>query len=104
MGVNAATKATMNARTVSLAQGMKDEGVTVNTVSPGAIITEKQIEWGMEYGPGNTKEQVEAAWHGMADSTPFARMEWVEEVADVSSLASPLASYVHGTNTRVDGG
>ncbi|MEJ2737215.1 MAG: SDR family oxidoreductase [Anaerolineae bacterium] len=104
MGVYATTKAAMNALTVSLAQGMND-GVTINTVSPGAIITEKQIEMGKLHGMGNTREEIEAALNGMMESTPFGRMGRVEEVAAVVVfLASPLASYVHGANIRVDGG
>ena len=104
MGVYATTKAAMNALTVSLAQGMND-GVTINTVSPGAIITEKQIEMGKLHGMGNTREEIEAALNGMMESTPFGRMGRVEEVANVVVfLASPLASYVHGANIRVDGG
>ena len=105
MGVYATTKAAMNTLTVSLAQGMKNDGVTINTVSPGAIITEKQIEMGKEYGMGSTREEVEAALNGMMDGTPFGRMGSVKEVAAiVVFLASPLASYIHGANIRVDGG
>jgi len=105
MGVYATTRAAMNTLTVSLAQGMANDGVTINTVSPGAIIKEEQIEVGPEYGLGSTREEIEAALHGMMESTPFGRMGRVEEVADVVVfLASPLASYVHGANTRVDGG
>ena len=105
MGVYATTKAAMNTLTVSLAQGMKNDGVTINTVSPGAIITEKQIEMGRAHGMGNTRQEIEAAMNGMMESTPFGRMGRVEEVATVVVfLASPLASYVHGANIRVDGG
>ncbi|MFC2029681.1 SDR family NAD(P)-dependent oxidoreductase [Chloroflexota bacterium] len=105
MGVYATTKAAMNTLTVSLAQGMKNEGVTINAVSPGAIITEKQIEMGKEHGMGDSREEVEAALNGMMGSTPFGRMGRVEEVAAVVVfLASPLASYIHGANIRVDGG
>ena len=105
MGVYATTKAAVNTLTVTLAQAVKGEGVTINTVSPGAIITEKMIEMGPEYGLGSIREEIIAAFDGMADSTPFARMGRVEEVADVVVfLASPRASYVHGANIRVDGG
>jgi NAD(P)-dependent dehydrogenase (short-subunit alcohol dehydrogenase family) len=105
MGVYATTKAAVNTLTVTLAQGVESDGVTINTVSPGAIITEKQLEMGLEYGMGETREQVEAVLNGMMDSMPFGRMGRVEEVADVVAfLASPLASYIHGANIRVDGG
>jgi NAD(P)-dependent dehydrogenase (short-subunit alcohol dehydrogenase family) len=40
-----------------------------------------------------------------SDGIPFERVGEVEEVADVVVfLASPLASYVHGANIRIDGG
>jgi NAD(P)-dependent dehydrogenase (short-subunit alcohol dehydrogenase family) len=105
MGIYATTKAAVNTLTVTLAQGMKNDGVTINTVSPGAIITEKMIEMGPDYGLGSTREEIIAAFDGMADATPFGRMGRVEEVADVVVfLASPLASYIHGANIRVDGG
>jgi 3-oxoacyl-[acyl-carrier protein] reductase len=94
----------MNALTVSLAQGMKNGGVTIDTVSPGAIVTEEQIEMCREYGMGNKREEIEAAPNGMMESTPFGRMGRVEEVADVVVfLVSPPASYIHGANIRVDG-
>lgn len=105
MGVYATTKAAINTLTVSLAQGIESNGVTINTVSPGAILTEEQIAQGPEYGLGNTRAEIEAALDGMLSSTPFGRMGRVNEVADVVVfLASPLASYVHGANIRVDGG
>jgi len=105
MGVYATTKAAVNTLTVTLAQAMKGENVTINTVSPGAIITEKMIGMGPEYGLGDTREEIIAAFDGMADSTPFNRMGRVEEIADVVVfLASPRASYIHGANIRVDGG
>jgi NAD(P)-dependent dehydrogenase (short-subunit alcohol dehydrogenase family) len=105
MGVYATTKAAVNTLTVTLAQAMKGEGVTINTVSPGAIMTERMIKMGPEYGLGSTREEIIAAFDSMADSTPFARMGRVEEVAAVVVfLASPWASYVHGANIRVDGG
>lgn len=106
MGVYSTTKAAVNNLTVTLAQGMKTDGVTINTVSPGAILTPPMVAMGLEQGLGTTAAEVTEAFHQMMGSgAPFPRMGTVDEVADVVVfLGSPLASYVHGANIRVDGG
>ena len=106
MGAYSVTKAAVNNLTVNFAQGMQQDGVTINTVSPGAIITNDMIEMGLAQGMGETPDAiVDAMDQMMGDLAPFERMGRVDEVADVILfLASPLASYVHGANIRVDGG
>ena len=106
MGVYSTTKAAVNNLTVAMAQRMSEDGVTVNTVSPGAILTPNTVEMGLQNGMGATAGEVEEAMHKMVGSNaPFARMGYVDEVANVVVfLASSLASYVHGANIRVDGG
>jgi NAD(P)-dependent dehydrogenase (short-subunit alcohol dehydrogenase family) len=85
MGAYSATKAAVNNLTVTFAKAMQNDGVTINTVSPGAILTPSMIE--------------------MGNSLPFKRMGRIDEIADVVVfLASQLASYIHGANIRVDGG
>ncbi|MFA9491969.1 MAG: SDR family oxidoreductase, partial [Anaerolineales bacterium] len=88
------------------AKAMRNDGVTINTVSPGAILTPSMIEMGTSQGMGQSLEEVETALNQMmGDSVPFKRMGRIDEVADVVVfLASQLASYVHGANIRVDGG
>jgi 3-oxoacyl-[acyl-carrier protein] reductase len=78
----------------------------INTVSPGAIITPGMVKMGISQGMGQTPEEVETVMgQMMVNTTPFKRMGRVEEIADVVVfLASPLASYIHGANIRVDGG
>jgi NAD(P)-dependent dehydrogenase (short-subunit alcohol dehydrogenase family) len=106
MGVYSTTKAAVNNLTVNLAQGVKKDGVTINTVSPGAILTPPMVAMGLEQGMGETVAEVEESFNQMMGSeAPFPRMGSVDEVANVVVfLASPLASYVHGANIRVDGG
>jgi len=105
MGAYSATKAAILNLTVTMAQGMKEDGVTINTVSPGAILTPNMVEMGMAQGMGKTVSDVEAAMNQMMGDMPFARMGQVDEIANVVVfLASELASYVHGANIRVDGG
>lgn len=106
MGAYSTTKAAVNNLTVNFARGLDGEGVTINTVSPGAILTAPMIEMGLEQGMGESPQAVEAAMDQMmGDTTPFKRMGRVGEVSSVVVfLASPLASYIHGANIRVDGG
>ena len=106
MGVYSTTKAAVNNLTVNFAQSMQTDGVTINTVSPGAIITPAMVQMAQEQGIASTWEEAETAFAGMMPATfPFKRMGKVDEIASVVMfLASPLASYVHGANIRVDGG
>lgn len=106
MGVYSATKAAINNLTVTFAQSMQTDGVTINTVSPGAIITPAMVQMAQDQGMGATWEEAEAAFASMMPpSFPFKRMGKVDEIASVVMfLASPLASYIHGANIRVDGG
>jgi NAD(P)-dependent dehydrogenase (short-subunit alcohol dehydrogenase family) len=105
----AATKSVNILMTVSLAKELGNSGVTVNTVSPGPIITPNAqallLNLGKEQGWGESWEQVEPEAIKNFVSVPLARFGQPEEVAAaIVFLASPLASYIHGANLRVDGG
>lgn len=105
----AAAKAAMVNATVSLAKALGGAGITVNTVSPGPIVTPaaervfrdvaKERNWGDDWA------QIERLAVEHFVPNPLGRMGTPEEVAvAVAFLASPLAGYIHGTNLRVDGG
>jgi NAD(P)-dependent dehydrogenase (short-subunit alcohol dehydrogenase family) len=106
MGAYSTTKAAVNNLTVTLAQSMGDDAVTINTVSPGAIFSGAMASMFIENGMASTVDEARDLLNQMgADGIPFERVGEVEEVADVVVfLASPLASYIHGANIRVDGG
>ncbi len=106
MGVYSTTKAAINNLTVTLAQGMKNDNVTINTVSPGAIFTPETGKYFIENGMAADVAEARAAMDKMAgDNIPFGRVGEVNEIGNVVVfLCSPLASYVHGANIRVDGG
>jgi 3-oxoacyl-[acyl-carrier protein] reductase len=74
------------------------DGTRVNTVSPGPTLF-----------PGGSWDQVRAAdpeTFAFAESLPaLGRMATAEEIARVVVfLAAPAASFVTGSNWRVDGG
>jgi 3-oxoacyl-[acyl-carrier protein] reductase len=80
----------------TLARQMAADGVTVNTVLPGRIATDRLAEL---YG---SLEQAEAA---AGEQVPARRLGTVDELAAAAVfLCSELASYVTGVGLRVDGG
>jgi 3-oxoacyl-[acyl-carrier protein] reductase len=104
-----AAKAALINATVSLAKDLGGTGVTANTVSPGPILTPaaervfrdvaRQRGWSDDWA------EIERLAVQNFVPNPLGRMGRVEEVAAaVTFLVSPLASYIHGANLRVDGG
>ena len=72
------------------------DGITVNTVFPGRIATDRLIE---NFG------SLEAASAIAEGDTPLPRLGTVEEVAAAAAfLCSEKASYITGTSLTVDGG
>jgi 3-oxoacyl-[acyl-carrier protein] reductase len=75
-----------------IARQVAADGVTVNSLLPGLIATDRVIELGSD-SPENVR------------SIPIARLGTVEEFAAAAAfLCSAPASYITGTALRVDGG
>ncbi len=105
----AASKAGLLNLTASLAKHLDRTGITVNTVSPGVVVTPGVREFyhleARRRGWGEDWPAIEAAILAEVLDNPTGRLGRPEEVADlVAFVASPLAGYVNGANLRVDGG
>jgi NAD(P)-dependent dehydrogenase (short-subunit alcohol dehydrogenase family) len=93
----AATKAGLAGFTRSLALETGPQGVRVNTVTPGWVLSER-VERELEHEGSERRAQIE-------DTQPLRRLGTPEEIAAVVVfIASDEASFVTGANWIVDGG
>jgi NAD(P)-dependent dehydrogenase (short-subunit alcohol dehydrogenase family) len=98
-GTYAAAKAGVRALVRVWAQELKDRGIRVNTLSPGA--TETPII----RGQFDSDEASDAAKTMFASMTPLGRIGLPEEIAaGAYFLASDESSYVTGIDLPIDGG
>jgi NAD(P)-dependent dehydrogenase (short-subunit alcohol dehydrogenase family) len=106
-----AAKAAMIAMTASLAKEVAKDGITANTVSPGTIHSDS-LDEAFRKAAISEGLPADAPWAEIEKTVlpkfahvPMGRVGSLEEIADaVAFLVSPRASYITGTNLRLDGG
>ena len=92
----AASKGAVDTFTVGLAKEQADQGIRVNTLRPGATMTELSVEWANE-NPEWLK------W--VMDQVPLGRPAEVPEIANVALfLLSDKSSYITGATIDACGG
>jgi NAD(P)-dependent dehydrogenase (short-subunit alcohol dehydrogenase family) len=90
----AASKGAIDTFTIGLAKEVATEGIRVNAVSPGLILTDIHASGGI---PDRANQ--------LAHLVPMQRPGTANEVAEaIVWLLSDAASYVTGTNINVGGG
>ncbi len=95
--------------TVSLAREVAESGITVNTVSPGIILSPPAQRYFLEIAEAREWEKT---WPVIEKKileerlyNPTGRLGQPADVAQlITFLASPLAGFINGSNYRVDGG
>ena len=103
-----AAVAATNAAIIALAkafaeQGIKD-GVQVNSVVPGAVMTGRRRSFFEKWGPAHNLT-VEEAMKKFPEEVGISRFGKPEEIADLMGfLVSPAAKWMTGTSVRMDGG
>ncbi|TYL83532.1 glucose 1-dehydrogenase [Bradyrhizobium rifense] len=98
-GTYAATKAALRSFARTWAMELKDRGIRVNTLSPGAIDTP------IIDGQFKTREEADGARAFFSSITPLGRIGHPEEMASaILFLASDDSSYSTGIDLVADGG
>lgn len=99
LSVYSAAKAAVQSLVKTFAAELTEKGIRVNAVSPGYIHTNAFRNAGL------SPEEIEGTIRHIAPAIPVKRFGNAGEIAAaVLFLASPEASYVHGTELKVDAG
>jgi len=103
-----AAVAAVNAAIIALAkafaeQGIKD-GVQVNSIIPGPVMTARQRSFMEKWAPAHNMS-VEEAMKQFPEKAEISRYGQPEEIADLLAfMVSPAARWMTGTSVRMDGG
>lgn len=103
-----AAVAAINAAITALAkafaeQGIQD-GVQVNSIVPGPVMTERRRTFMQKWAPAHNMG-VEEAMREFPNEVGISRYGTPEEIADLLAfMVSPAAKWMTGTSIRIDGG
>ena len=103
-----AAVAAVNAAIIALAKAFAEQGlgdgVQVNSVVPGAVMTGRRKSFFEKWAPLHNLTYDEAL-RKFPDEAGIARFGEPEEIADLMAfLVSPAAKWMTGTSVRIDGG
>jgi len=103
-----AAVATINAAIVAMARAFADrgikDGVQVNSVLPGAVLTNRRKTYMERYAPAHNMT-FDEAMEKFPEQAGISRYGQPEEIADlIAFLVSPQAKWMTGSAVRMDGG
>ena len=103
-----AAVAAINAAITALAKAFAEQGIAdgvqVNSVLPGAVMTERRRAFFEQWAPAH-QMTVDAAIAAFPARVGSARLGTPEEIADLMAyLVSPAAKWMTGSAVRIDGG
>jgi len=100
----ASTNAAITALAKAFAeQGIKD-GVQVNSIVPGAVMTGRRLSFLEKWAPAHSMS-VDEAMKKFPEEAGIARYGQPEEIAELLGfMVSPAAKWMTGTSVRMDGG
>ena len=100
----ASTNAAITALAKAFAeQGIKD-GVQVNSIVPGAVMTGRRLSFLEKWAPAHNMS-VDEAMKKFPEEAGIARYGQPEEIAELLGfMLSPAAKWMTGTSVRMDGG
>jgi NAD(P)-dependent dehydrogenase (short-subunit alcohol dehydrogenase family) len=103
-----AAVATINAAIVAMARAFADrgikDGVQVNSVLPGPVLTNRRKTYMEKYAPTHNMT-LEEAMEKFPTQAGISRYGQAEEIADLMAfLVSPRAKWMTGSAVRMDGG
>lgn len=97
----ATTKAALWGFGKALAREVAGNGITVNSICPGYILTPMAEQIAKESDPQNPESVIK----GIASGVPLARLGSIQEIGELAAfLASDESSYITGTQVVIDGG
>ena len=105
-----AAKSALSNLTKSLVTALANTGITVNTVSPGFILTETNKEWLRSMGKAQGWDVDD--WDGLLKKaaaklvpSPSGKIGQPDDIANaIAFLVNPASDFVNGVNILVNGG
>jgi len=104
----AAAVAAINAGITALAKAFAEQGIAdgvqVNSVSPGTVMTDRRRAFFEKWAPAH-QMTVDQATEAFPSRIGVARLGTPEDIADLMAyLVSPAAKWMTGSDVRIDGG